>query len=350
MASETEQRAMRRALTLAAGALGRTSPNPVVGAVVLDRSGAIVGEGRHEAYGGPHAEIEALRVAGERAVGGTAVVSLEPCDHTGRTGPCSEALLAAEVARVVYAVDDPTGVGGAGHLRSAGVDVESGVLREEAERVNEAWLTAVRLGRPHVHLKLATSLDGRVAAADGTSRWITGARSRADVHRLRHEVDAVLVGTGTALADDPALTVRDLPDGAEPDHQPLRVLLGRRDLPANSRLFDGQAETVLMRQHTPASALDELYGRGVRSVLVEGGPTVAAAFVAAGLVDRVSVYVAPVLLGAGPTALADAGIETIADALRLHPDDVSVLGEDVRISARVGGEVDREDEGRGEEA
>jgi diaminohydroxyphosphoribosylaminopyrimidine deaminase/5-amino-6-(5-phosphoribosylamino)uracil reductase len=337
VASETEVRAMRRAITLAAGALGRTSPNPVVGCVVLDRSGAIVGEGRHDRYGGPHAEVEALRIAGERAVGGTAVVTLEPCNHIGRTGPCAEALLAAEVARVVYAVPDPTplAAGGGERLCSGGVEVEVGVLAEEAERVNEAWLTAARLGRPHVHLKLATSLDGRVAAADGSSRWITGPQARADVHRLRHEADAVLVGTGTALKDDPELTVRTLPGGKTPDRQPLRAVLGRRDLSTGARLLDGEAETVLLRDHTPASALQELYARGVRAVLLEGGPTVAGAFVAAGLVDRVTVYVAPVLLGAGPAAVGDAGITTIAQALRLGTDDVTRLGDDVRISARV---------------
>jgi diaminohydroxyphosphoribosylaminopyrimidine deaminase / 5-amino-6-(5-phosphoribosylamino)uracil reductase len=340
VASDTEVRAMRRAISLAAGALGRTSPNPVVGCVVLDRSGAIVGEGRHERYGGPHAEVEALREAGERAVGGTAVVTLEPCNHTGQTGPCTEALLAARVARVVYSIPDPTALAaGGGHsLRQAGVDIEVDVLAEEAQRVNEAWLTAAREGRPHVHLKLATTLDGRVAAADGTSRWITGPLARADVHRLRHEVDAVLVGTGTALADDPALTVRELPDGRPPDHQPLRVVLGHRDLPEHARLLDAETETVQLREHEPSAALKDLYARGVRSVLLEGGPTVAGAFVRAGLVDRVSVYVAPALLGAGPAALGDAGITTITGALRLHTDDVTLLGDDVRISARVSGE------------
>jgi diaminohydroxyphosphoribosylaminopyrimidine deaminase / 5-amino-6-(5-phosphoribosylamino)uracil reductase len=332
----SESDAMLRAIALAAGALGRTSPNPVVGAVILDRSGEIVGEGRHERYGGPHAEVEALLVAGDRAAGGTVIVTLEPCNHTGRTGPCSEALLAAGVARVVYAVPDPTTVAGGGgrRLRDAGVDVEVGLLADEAERVNEAWLTAERLGRPHVHLKLASTIDGRIAAADGTSRWITGPEARADVHRLRHEVDAVLVGTGTALLDDPSLTVRELPDGGEPERQPLRVLLGRRDLSPDARLLDNAAETIHLQQHTPETALGELYARGIRSVLIEGGPTVAGAFVAAGLVDRVTVYVAPVLLGAGPSALGNAGITTITQALRLQPDDVTVLGGDVRISAR----------------
>jgi diaminohydroxyphosphoribosylaminopyrimidine deaminase/5-amino-6-(5-phosphoribosylamino)uracil reductase len=338
MASGDEVRAMRRAVTLAAGALGRTSPNPTVGCVILNSSGRVVGEGWHESYGGPHAEVHALTDAGDRARGGTAVVTLEPCNHTGRTGPCSEALLAAGISRVVYAVPDPTpeAGGGAARLRAAGADVESGVLQAEAERGNEAWLVATRLQRPHVHLKLATSLDGRVAASDGTSRWITGAEARADVHRLRHEVDAVLVGTGTAMADDPSLTVRELPDGSLPQRQPLRAVLGLRDLPAGAKLLDHEAETVLLRQHTPTTALQDLYCRGVRSVLLEGGPTIAGAFVKQGLVDRVTTYVAPVLLGAGLPALGDAGISTITEALRLRTDDVTVLGGDVRISAKVG--------------
>ena len=337
MASEDEVRAMRRALALAAGALGRTSPNPTVGCVILDGTGAVVGEGWHEQYGGPHAEVNALADAGDRARGGTAVVTLEPCNHTGRTGPCSEALLAAGIARVVYAVPDPTpeAGGGAARLTAAGADVEQGVLQAEAERGNEAWLTAARLQRPHVHLKLATTLDGRIAASDGTSKWITGPEARADVHRLRHEVDAVLVGTGTAMADDPSLTVRDLPDGSAPRRQPLRAVLGLRDLPLGSKLLDHEAETVLLRQHTPTSALHDLYSRGVRSVLLEGGPTIAGAFVKHGLVDRVTTYVAPALLGAGLQALGDAGITTITDALRLRTDDVTVLGGDVRISATV---------------
>jgi diaminohydroxyphosphoribosylaminopyrimidine deaminase/5-amino-6-(5-phosphoribosylamino)uracil reductase len=338
MASEDEVRAMRHAMTLAAGALGRTSPNPTVGCVILDRSGAVVGRGWHDVYGGPHAEVNALNDAGDQARGGTAVMTLEPCNHHGRTGPCSEALLAAGIERVVYAVPDPTpeAGGGAARLTAAGVDVEAGVLRAEAERGNEAWLSATRLKRPHVHLKLATTLDGRIAASDGSSRWITGPEARADVHRLRHEVDAVLVGTGTAMADDPSLTVRELPDGRVPQRQPLRAVLGLRDLPAGSKLLDHDAETVLLRQHTPTSALADLYCRGVRSVLLEGGPTLAGAFVRQGLVDRVTTYVAPVLLGAGLPALGDAGISTIGEALRLQTDDVTVLGGDVRISARVG--------------
>ncbi|MFP8964841.1 bifunctional diaminohydroxyphosphoribosylaminopyrimidine deaminase/5-amino-6-(5-phosphoribosylamino)uracil reductase RibD, partial [Streptomyces nanhaiensis] len=209
---------MRRAVALSARGLGSTSPNPVVGCVVLDAAGRIVGEGWHRRAGGPHAEVHALAEAGEAARGGTAVVTLEPCDHTGRTGPCSRALIDAGVARVVYAVADPTPAarGGADTLAAAGIDVEGGLLAKEAAEVNAPWLTSVRLGRPYVRWKYAATLDGRTAAADGTSRWITSGEARADVHRLRAGADAVLVGSGTARADDPHLAVRGVSGAVQP--------------------------------------------------------------------------------------------------------------------------------------
>ncbi|GAA2384311.1 bifunctional diaminohydroxyphosphoribosylaminopyrimidine deaminase/5-amino-6-(5-phosphoribosylamino)uracil reductase RibD [Nonomuraea africana] len=201
---------MARAIRLAALGRGTTSPNPVVGCVVVDASGAHAGEGFHAYAGGPHAEVVALSEAGERARGGTAYVTLEPCDHTGRTGPCSQALLEAGVARVVIAVLDPNpkAAGGMGRLRAHGVRVDSGLMAEEAERGNAEWLTFVRLGRPHVTWKFAATLDGRSAAQDGTSQWITSPEARADVHRLRAESDAIVAGIGTVLADDPRLTAR----------------------------------------------------------------------------------------------------------------------------------------------
>lgn len=325
---------MARAVALAARGLGGTSPNPVVGCVLLDAAGFTVGEGWHARAGGPHAEVVALGNAGDQARGATAVVTLEPCARTGRTGPCVRALLDAGIARVVVAVADPTEAGGgAALLRAAGVSVETGVLADEAAAGNAAWLLGVREHRPYVTWKYAATLDGRTAAADGTSRWITGPAARADVHRLRSEVDAVLVGTGTALADDPQLTVRDS-YGAAAARQPLRVVLGERDLPAEARLCDDSAPTLRLRHREPAKALAELYDRDVRHVLVEGGATVAGAFLAAGLVDRVVGYLAPALLGAGPAALADAGIATLADAVRLQLDDVSRVGADVRLTAR----------------
>ncbi|MEV4200119.1 bifunctional diaminohydroxyphosphoribosylaminopyrimidine deaminase/5-amino-6-(5-phosphoribosylamino)uracil reductase RibD [Micromonospora globbae] len=338
--------AMRRAIELAARGLGTTSPNPVVGCVLLDAGGQVVGEGFHAYAGGPHAEIVALAQAGERARGGTAVVTLEPCDHTGRTGPCSLALIQAGVARVVIAVPDPNPVasGGAATLRSAGVRVDLGVRASEAEAGNIAWLTSMRRGWPYVIWKYAATLDGRSAAADGTSMWITSEAARIDVHALRGTVDAVVVGVGTVLADDPRLTARNLRDGSLAIRQPLRVVVDSEGrTPADARVRDGAARTWIAtaaevgagpdgRVDLPA-LLAELHQRGVRAVLLEGGPRLAGAFLAAGLVDKVVGYVAPRLLGAGPAALVDAGVTTIAEAIDLEVVDVTQIGPDLRITA-----------------
>ncbi|AWK09413.1 bifunctional diaminohydroxyphosphoribosylaminopyrimidine deaminase/5-amino-6-(5-phosphoribosylamino)uracil reductase RibD [Streptomyces spongiicola] len=354
MATAADTHAMRRAVALAARGLGSTSPNPVVGCVVTDASGRRVGEGFHQRAGGPHAEIHALREAGGRARGGTAYVTLEPCNHTGRTGPCALALADAGIARVVYAVADPNpqATGGAGTLRAAGVRVEHGLLEAEAAAGNTAWLTSVCLGRPYVVWKYAATLDGRIAAADGTSRWISSPESRADVHRLRAEADAVIVGSGTARTDDPHLAARGV-DGAT---QPLRVVLDTeaRAVRPGARVLDGAAPTLVAvaedaetglpgvlrlpragRGLSVPALLEALYARGVRSALLEGGPTLAGSFVAAGAVDRVVGYLAPVLLGAGPTALAEAGISTITEALRLDVAESVRLGPDLRITATV---------------
>ncbi|BFU43805.1 bifunctional diaminohydroxyphosphoribosylaminopyrimidine deaminase/5-amino-6-(5-phosphoribosylamino)uracil reductase RibD [Krasilnikovia sp. MM14-A1004] len=342
----TEDEAMGRAIALAARGLGTTSPNPVVGCLLLSADGEVVGEGFHAYAGGPHAEIVALAQAGERARGGTAVVTLEPCNHTGRTGPCVNALVAAGIRRVVIAVDDPNpaAAGGAAALRAAGVEVVTGFRRPEAEEGNVAWLTAVRRGRPYVTWKFAATLDGRSAAADGTSQWITSAPARTDVHTLRSTVDAIVVGVGTVLADDPQLTVRDLRDGSLAITQPLRVVVdsaGRT--PATARVRDASAPTWIATaaelgtgpdgRADLSALLTTLYARGVRGVLLEGGPTLAGAFLAAGLVDRVIGYVAPKLLGAGLTALVDAGVATIAEAIDLELIEVVQVGTDLRFTA-----------------
>lgn len=346
---------MQRAVELAARGLGTTSPNPVVGCVLLDAAGATVGEGWHQAPGEPHAEVLALRDAGAAARGGTAVVTLEPCAHTGRTGPCARALLAAGVRRVVYAVTDPNpqAAGGAQVLADAGVEVEVGLLSQEAQAGNAAWLHSVRTGRPHVTWKFAATLDGRSAATDGSSRWITGPQARADVHLLRSRADAVLVGVGTVLVDDPQLTVRHLPPGHHTPtaRQPLRVVLDRNGrTPPGARVRDGAAETLVLtgadvdpgggghgvgrRGVDPRGALAVLHERGIRSVLLEGGPVVAGAFLDAGLVDRVVAYLAPALLGQGTAALAtDSTGATMAAIARLRLVDVTMVGPDLRLTA-----------------
>ena len=334
MASHLEIAAMRRALELAASPDAPRGPNPRVGCVLLDLAGRTVAEGHHRGVGCAHAEIEALHQAGDAAAGATAVVTLEPCDHTGRTGPCSQALIAAGVRRVVYAQADvnPAARGGAERLRSASVDVESGVLEAQARELNRAWTFAIEHGRPFVTWKFAASLDGRSSAADGTSRWITSEQARADVHRLRAEADAILVGTGTALADDPQLTVRHNSDVLR-EQQPLRVVMGLRDLPSTLRVLDTRAETLHLRTRDVTKALAVLFERDRQHVWLEGGPTVAGAFWRAGLIDRVVVYLAPALLGNGAAALLDAGVGTVSEAIRLDIDDVSRVGADLRIVA-----------------
>jgi diaminohydroxyphosphoribosylaminopyrimidine deaminase/5-amino-6-(5-phosphoribosylamino)uracil reductase len=346
MASVSTDEAMRRAIALAARGLGSTSPNPVVGCVLLDAGGEVVGEGFHAYAGGPHAEIVALAQAGERARGGIAVVTLEPCDHTGRTGPCTQALIRAGVARVVVGVTDPDPVacGGAETLRAAGVEVETGVRADEAEAGNIGWLTAVRRGWPYLIWKYAATLDGRAAAADGTSMWITSEAARIDVHALRATADAVIAGVGTVLADDPRLTARNLRDGTLAIRQPLRVVVdssGRT--PDDAQVRDAAARTWVATTAEVGAGSDgrvdlrallgALYRRGVRVALVEGGPTLAGAFLAAGLIDKVIGYVAPKLLGAGPAALSDAGIRTISEVVDLELVDVTQVGPDLRITA-----------------
>jgi len=331
-----ERHAMQRAIELAQTPGVPLGPNPRVGCVLLDDNGQEVAEAFHRGAGTPHAEAAALAMAGEAARGTTAVVTLEPCNHTGRTGPCAEALIGAGVRRVVFAQADPNPLaqGGAQTLRAAGLDVESGLYAEDARAVNRVWSFAVEQGRPFVTWKFATTLDGRSAAADGTSRWVSSPAARRDTHRLRALCDVMLVGSNTVEVDDPLLTVRD---GDVPlPHQPLRAVMGLRDLSPTSRVFNDDAETVHLRTRDPREALAELYARDRQHVFLEGGPTLAAAFLGAGLVDELVAYVAPMLLGTGRNVVADLGISTIAAARHLEVTDVTVLapeatGDDTNI-------------------
>ncbi|MDF1605640.1 bifunctional diaminohydroxyphosphoribosylaminopyrimidine deaminase/5-amino-6-(5-phosphoribosylamino)uracil reductase RibD [Nocardioides sp. YIM 152315] len=325
-----ERAAMRRALDLAASPGLPLGPNPRVGCVIVDDHGETVAEGHHRGAGTPHAEADALARAGARARGATAVVTLEPCNHHGRTGPCARALVGAGVRRVVYAQSDPNpaAAGGATTLRTAGIEVESGLLTVESGLLNRAWTFGIEHGRPFVTWKFATTLDGRSAAPDGTSRWVSSPAARRDTHRLRGLCDVMLVGTNTVAVDDPLLTVRDERDRPL-EHQPLRVVMGERDLDPRHRVFAqssaGDAESLHLRTRDPQKALAELFDRGRRHVFLEGGPTLAAAFLRAGLVDEIVVYLAPMLLGAGRSAVADLGISTIAEALRPRVTDITVL-------------------------
>jgi diaminohydroxyphosphoribosylaminopyrimidine deaminase/5-amino-6-(5-phosphoribosylamino)uracil reductase len=355
-----EVAALHRAVELAGRGAGSVLPNPVVGCVLLAPGGWTVGEGYHDRPGGPHAEVVALAAAGEWARGATAVVTLEPCNHTGRTGPCSEALVAAGVGRVIVAVADPwpPAAGGVERLRAAGVDVVDlpALVRSGAdcpagaaavaavlasEDVNRVWLTATRESRPFVTWKAGMTIDGRVAAPDGTSKWITSPESRADVHALRSRVDTMMVGVGTVLADDPQLTARDR-DGCPAGRQPLRVVLDSRGrTPSRARVLDDMAESWIATAAEVGAGRDgrvdglavlqELYRRGQRHVLLEGGPTVTASFLDAGLIDEIIVYVAPTLLGAGRAALDGGSVGTLADAHHVELREVDRIGPDVRL-------------------
>jgi diaminohydroxyphosphoribosylaminopyrimidine deaminase/5-amino-6-(5-phosphoribosylamino)uracil reductase len=324
--------AMRLAVEQADRVKGGTYPNPPVGAVILDRDGEIAGVGATEPPGGPHAEVVALRRAGERAVGGTAVVTLEPCNHHGRTPPCVDALVASGVSRVAYAVADPNpqAAGGGSRLAESGIEVEAGVSADAvAGGPLREWLHKQRTGLPHVTWKFATSVDGRSAAADGSSQWITSEAARADVHRRRAVVDAIIVGTGTVLIDDPALTAR-LPDGTLAERQPLRVVVGEREISSEARVLNDDSRTMVIRTRDPHEVIKFLSDR--TDVMLEGGPTLAGAFLRAGVIDRILAYVAPILLGGPIAAVDDVGVLSIAHAQRWRFDGIDPIGPDLLVS------------------
>jgi diaminohydroxyphosphoribosylaminopyrimidine deaminase / 5-amino-6-(5-phosphoribosylamino)uracil reductase len=328
----TIEAAMRLAIEQSYQVKGTTYPNPPVGAVVVDQEGKVVGVGGTAPAGGDHAEVVALRRAGRLAAGGIAVVTLEPCNHYGKTPPCVNALIEARVGTVVYAVTDPNAIagGGAGRLSAAGVQVKSGVLAEQvAAGPLREWLHKQRTGLPHVTWKYASSVDGRSAAADGSSQWISSEASRLDLHRRRAAADAIVVGTGTVLADDPALTAR-LPDGSLAEKQPLRVVVGMREVPPEAKVLNDDSRTMVIRTHDPMEVLKALSDR--TDVLLEGGPTLAGAFLRAGAINRILAYVAPILLGGPITAVDDVGVSNIAKALRWQFDGVDRIGPDLVIS------------------
>ncbi|MBU9764900.1 bifunctional diaminohydroxyphosphoribosylaminopyrimidine deaminase/5-amino-6-(5-phosphoribosylamino)uracil reductase RibD [Mycobacterium sp. TNTM28] len=328
----TAEAMMRSAIEQAEQVKGTTYPNPPVGAVIADCDGQIVGVGGTQPTGGPHAEVVALRAAGDRAKGGAAYVTLEPCNHHGRTPPCVDALLAAGISSVNYAVSDPNpaAAGGAQRLTESGVTVAAGLLAEEvAQGPLREWLHKQRTGLPHVTWKFATSVDGRSAAADGSSQWITSEAARADVHRKRAAADAIVVGTGTVFVDDPTLTARH-GDGTLTSHQPMRVVVGMREVSPDAKVLNDDSNTMLIRTHDPHEVMRSLGDR--TDVLLEGGPTLAGAFLRAGVVNRILAYVAPILLGGPITAVDDIGVPSIGHAQRWRFDGIVPIGPDVRLS------------------
>ncbi len=326
--------AMRRAVELSLNGPAHDA-NPRVGCVVLDAHGAIIAEGWHRGSGTPHAEIDALsQLDPAQARGATFVVSLEPCNHTGRTGPCADALIKAGAARVVYGLTDPGDVqgGGGAKLRAAGIEVIGGVCDDEVMAVVSDWYRSAELGRPVVSVKWASSLDGRAAANDGTSQWISGEDARARVHEQRAAHDAIAVGTSTVLADNPSLTARTRA-GELIDHQPIPVVIGERAV-RGEQLAQHPRDAIYLRTRDLPKALSELRQGGIHSLYVEGGPTLASAFIEAGLADRFYIYLSPVLLGGKKLALTDLGVGTLADRIDLVIDSVEHLGDDLLVTAR----------------
>lgn len=333
--TQAEEAAMRRAIVLA-GNGPHVGVNPQVGCVVLDHAGNIIAEGWHRGAGTAHAEVDALsQLTPEQAEGATFVVTLEPCNHTGRTGPCAVALIEAKVAKVVYAATDPghASSGGAQRLRDAGIEVIGGVLEDDVEELLEEWMLAARLHRPHVTVKWASSLDGRAAAQDGTSQWISGPLSRQKVHEQRAAADAIVVGTGTVLADNPSLTART-PEGGLHDHQPVPVIIGKRQIPGDALVHQHPLEPLVIGHNDLHAALSEMFDQGIRTIYVEGGPTLASAFIALGLADRLYIYQAPVLLGGDKLALGDLGVSTLSERIDVEISAVEQLGDDLFITAK----------------
>jgi diaminohydroxyphosphoribosylaminopyrimidine deaminase/5-amino-6-(5-phosphoribosylamino)uracil reductase len=328
--------AMQRAIALAEKGLGKTAPNPIVGAVIIDAAGTVVGEGFHDRVNSPdHAEVVAIKAAGASTKGATIVVTLEPCNHIGTTGPCVQAIIDAGITTVVFAVSDPNekAAGGAAALRAAGVTVIEGVLKDEATFSNRAWLMKINKGRPFFTWKVAATLDGKVAAADGTSKWISNETSRGDVQILRRQADAILVGTNTVITDDPHLIPRGSFTGFGAN--PIRVVCGEQELPKDAQIFDDAAQTILVKSKDLDLLVEKLNELGINHVFVEAGPTLASAMVDHCLMDELVMYQAPTLLGTGKHFFAFDYPTTITDQMRMDHISTQVLDGDVKSVYRI---------------
>lgn len=328
--------AMQRAIALAKKGLGKTAPNPIVGAIIIDSTGAIIAEGFHDRMQSPdHAEVVAIKAAGDKAKGCAIVVTLEPCNHTGSTGPCVQAIIDAGISTVVFAVTDPNekAAQGAAALRAAGVTVIEGVLKDEAAFSNRAWLMKIKKNRPFFTWKVAATLDGKVAAADGTSKWITNQRSRADVQLLRRQADAILVGTNTVIIDNPHLVPHA--DFVGFTHNPIRVVCGEQELPQDAKVFDDAAQTIVVKSKDLDVLVEKLIELGVNHVFVEAGPTLGSAMLDGCLLDELIIYQAPTLLGTGKQFFAFDYPTTITDQMRMDHLGTQVFDGDVKSVYRI---------------
>lgn len=330
--------AMQLAITLSKKGLGKVAPNPIVGAVIIDSKGTIISQGFHDRMtSSDHAEVLAIKAAGERTNGATIVVTLEPCSHTGSTGPCTQAIIEAGISTVVFAVSDPNSVaaGGADALRANGITVVAGVLEEEAAYSNRAWLMKVKKNRPFFTWKVAATLDGKVAATDGTSKWISNEISRADVQILRRQSDAILVGTNTVITDNPNLVPRG--NFAGYLKNPIRVICGEQDLPPTSNVFDAAAQTVVVKSKDLELLVAKLNELGINQVFVEAGPTLASAMVDHGLMDELVIYQAPSLLGSGKPFFAFGTESSIDNQMRMDHISTEVLAGDLKSVYQIRG-------------
>jgi len=317
---------MARAIECASYGLGKTFPNPIVGAVITSATGEFISEGFHQ--GVDHAEVVAIRGAKEIPAGSILYVSLEPCNHQGKTPPCVEAIIESGIKKVVYAVSDPNPIaaGGSERLRDARIEVISGIGEVQAIHENRAWLTKIEKGRPRITWKIASTMDGKVTAADGSSKWITGELARADVAKIRTQADAIVTSTATVIADDPLLTSKGL------GKNPVRIVMGFSSIKGDSQILGTDAETVLIKSHDFKELIGLANDRGFNHLLIESGPTLGTAFLCEDLIDEIILFQAPTFLGAGKSLIGDLGISNISGRLDFDITDVEVIGADLKIT------------------
>jgi diaminohydroxyphosphoribosylaminopyrimidine deaminase/5-amino-6-(5-phosphoribosylamino)uracil reductase len=317
---------MARAIECASYGLGKTFPNPIVGAVITSATGEFISEGFHQ--GADHAEVLAISGAREIPAGSIIYVTLEPCNHHGKTPPCVDAIIESGIKKVVYALSDPNPIaaGGAQRMRAAGIEVESGIGEVKARHENRAWLTKIEQGRPRITWKIASTMDGKVAASDGSSKWITGELARADVAKIRSQADAIITSTSTVIADDPLLTSKGI------GHNPVRIVMGLSEIASNSQILGSDAETVLIKSRDFKELISLASDRGFNQLLIESGPTFGTALLSADLINEIILFQAPTFLGAGKPSIGDLGIRNISGRLDFEITDVEIIGADVKIT------------------
>jgi len=318
--------AMARAIELSRLGLGKTYPNPIVGAVITSANGEFISEGFHQ--GKEHAEVIAINAAQEIPAGSIIYITLEPCNHHGKTPPCVDAILATSISKVVYAVNDPNPVaaGGSDRLRQAGVEVVTNFAEVQARQENRAWLTKIELGRPRITWKIAATMDGKVTASDGSSKWITGELARADVAVMRSQADAIVTSTATVIADNPGLTSKGL------GKNPVRIIMGRQELSSELQILGSDAETLLLKTHELNELIKVSNERGFNQLLIESGPTFGTALLKADLIDEIVLFQAPTFLGTGTEVIGDLGISNISQRLDFEISDVEIIGADLKIT------------------